>query len=453
MKYISIGLITIFLTITVIAQDSCSAFITDALTTLDNICETTGRNELCYGNMLVSVTTISGDKVDFSEPGKIMPILDISSIRTSPFAEPNQWGIALMRIQANIPDTLPGQNVTFLLFGDVSLSNAGSASTNLAANTTNNINIRNDPSTNYAVVGSLQANTELELVGRNVTGDWVYFVINDTSGWLFASLLQIEGDVMVLDVVADDFTGSPTVAPMQAVYFSSGIGESTCTEAPKDGILIQTPEYEQAIRLIINDVEIRLGSTVYLQAQAGNIMTVNVLEGSAIVTANDETVNVPEGAVTTIEIDANLHAVSSPSEPMSYITEDIASAPVSILEEQIEIAEPATEEEIQQANQGIVGTWVTSSPLMGSMTLTIVSIDANNYHIEYTTTTSHPEGTCQGSGVISTFEGVLTGNILTSEEWVLECNGESYIGMNIASWIYNPSTDTIFIEDLEFRRQ
>ncbi len=32
----------------------------------------------------------------------------------------------MLRIQANLPDTMPGQNVTILLFGDVSIYNADS---------------------------------------------------------------------------------------------------------------------------------------------------------------------------------------------------------------------------------------------------------------------------------------------------------------------------------------
>ena len=29
-----------------------------------------------------------------------------------------------MKLQANLPDSLPGQNVTFLMFGDVQIQNA-----------------------------------------------------------------------------------------------------------------------------------------------------------------------------------------------------------------------------------------------------------------------------------------------------------------------------------------
>jgi hypothetical protein len=37
--------------------------------------------------------------------------------------ETKEWGIAVLKAQANLPATLPGQNVTFLLFGDVTLDN------------------------------------------------------------------------------------------------------------------------------------------------------------------------------------------------------------------------------------------------------------------------------------------------------------------------------------------
>ena len=36
------------------------------------------------------------------------------------------WGVAVMSLQADIPNTLPGQNVTFILFGDVMIENAAS---------------------------------------------------------------------------------------------------------------------------------------------------------------------------------------------------------------------------------------------------------------------------------------------------------------------------------------
>jgi len=370
MRYFTIVFFTVLLSSAVIAQDECSAFVTDALASVDTLCEATGRNELCYGNNIVSVTTVTGDELNFSQPGDIVPINQIDSIRTNPYAEPDEWGIALMKLQANIPDSLPGQNVTFLLFGDASLTSAIPAdetAPSLSARTTNTINVRSGPSTNNAVIDSLQANTAIKLIGRNAAGDWVYFTADNRSGWLFASLLQIDGDVMTLNEVADDFAASSTPSPMQAVYFSSGIGESSCSEVPQDGILIQTPDYKEPIELVINDTQISLGSTVYLQAEANNAMSLYVLEGQATVTADSETQVVPQGSFTTVPIDENLHATGSPTKAESYDMNTIESVPISNLDEAIVIAEPASDDVLQTAhNQSLVAGYWTNTDTDGS---------------------------------------------------------------------------------------
>jgi len=44
-----------------------------------------------------------------------------------------EWGIALLRVQANLPDTAPGQNVTVLMFGDAEIIDASQGTTDLAA--------------------------------------------------------------------------------------------------------------------------------------------------------------------------------------------------------------------------------------------------------------------------------------------------------------------------------
>ena len=61
----------------------------------------------------------------FNEPSDVTDISMIETIRTAPFnLEGEQWGVAVMVLQANLPQTLPGQNVTFILMGDTELENA-----------------------------------------------------------------------------------------------------------------------------------------------------------------------------------------------------------------------------------------------------------------------------------------------------------------------------------------
>ncbi len=106
------------------AISSCDALITRAMDTASVSCGTLDRNEACYGNNLVQAQLQANATASFQTAGDIAPLLSLKKVITTPLDEQNQtWGIAVFKAQANIPDTLPGQNVTFLLFGDTTVEN------------------------------------------------------------------------------------------------------------------------------------------------------------------------------------------------------------------------------------------------------------------------------------------------------------------------------------------
>ncbi|MBL8164107.1 MAG: hypothetical protein JNJ61_19115, partial [Anaerolineae bacterium] len=216
-----IVLLVLLISVSVAAAQGqqCGELVEQAITAVQDACADTGRNQACYGNVALEASPREGvEDFVFDQQGDLVDVSDIDTLTLSSLDEvAGEWGVALLRIQANIPDTLPGQNVTFLLFGDVELQNAVDAEN------------------------------------------------------------------------SDD----AELTPMQAFYFRSGLDDSACAEAPSSGILIQTPEGAGTITLRANDVEISLGSTAYFQAEAGDAMTVSVVEGEAQVTADGETVTVP----------------------------------------------------------------------------------------------------------------------------------------------------------------
>ncbi|MBA3874424.1 MAG: hypothetical protein H0X30_35290, partial [Anaerolineae bacterium] len=111
----------------VLAQiNSCPEIVSKALSEADAACKQTGRNQACYGNFNLQATGQPGaENFSFNEVGDIVNIADVQSLKLSPMnVDKGQWGVALMKLQVNIPNTLPGQNVTFLLFGDVEITNA-----------------------------------------------------------------------------------------------------------------------------------------------------------------------------------------------------------------------------------------------------------------------------------------------------------------------------------------
>jgi hypothetical protein len=109
-------------------QLSCPAIVETALQAVDTLCRDTGRNQACYGNVsLEAIARANVDDFNFDSVGDIADVNDLQSLKLDPMNDdPNdpRWGVAMMRLQANLPDTLPGQNVTFLLFGDVEITQA-----------------------------------------------------------------------------------------------------------------------------------------------------------------------------------------------------------------------------------------------------------------------------------------------------------------------------------------
>ncbi|MGB1286497.1 MAG: hypothetical protein ACPG7F_08195 [Aggregatilineales bacterium] len=114
-------LILLFTTVAA-AQDECPELVTEALDSADELCADLDRNEACYGNFQIDADVQDGE---FAEAGDITDLININRLDLAGLnEEAGTWGVAVMNLQADIPDTLPGQNVTFLLFGDVEIESA-----------------------------------------------------------------------------------------------------------------------------------------------------------------------------------------------------------------------------------------------------------------------------------------------------------------------------------------
>ncbi|MBW4437206.1 MAG: hypothetical protein KME04_08730 [Pleurocapsa minor GSE-CHR-MK-17-07R] len=110
------------------AQNQCSDFVVQALNQMGANCNATDRNQACYGYFGVDATAVGGENNFFTAPGNITSVDRLQSVFTRPYnPSANEWGIALLRLQANIPGTLPGQNVTFVMIGEASVLNNGGA--------------------------------------------------------------------------------------------------------------------------------------------------------------------------------------------------------------------------------------------------------------------------------------------------------------------------------------
>jgi len=335
---------------------SCPEIVELALQTTTNACAETGRNQACYGNLTLEAQ-LQTDTADFKfdTTGDRVDIAAIQSVRLSSLSlTDHTWGVALMKIQAKLPDTLPGQNVTLLMFGNVAIDNAVEPLTTLSMTASQNANVRARPTTEGSILASLSRGADVTANGRLEDGSWIRIQLPDDShsvGWVSAQLLQSDGDVNTLLAVE---ASAQVYGPMQSFYFTSRTGDAACAEAPDSGILIQSPGAGK-VNLVVNGAELTLGSTVYLQAQADGYMTVSVVEGNVVVAVNSVRQAVPAGTFTRIPLDTNGVVAGAPEFPQPYDPSGLAALPIQVLPETISIAPALSVADVQNAVAAVEG--------------------------------------------------------------------------------------------------
>ncbi|MFN8372170.1 MAG: SH3 domain-containing protein [Anaerolineae bacterium] len=331
----------------IFAQDQCSDLVQNAITAAEQVCDGVARNQVCYGNInLQADGQPDAPAIRFDEPGDIENIGYIRTLRLDGMnVDASVWGIALMRLQANLPDTDPAKNVTVVMFGDVNIDNDVPVLVTLPAaiDAPGSANVRQLPSTQATVIVSLTDGTPLTATGHSSDGQWIRVRLDgEQSGWVLGQLLAVEGDVNTLESVAPGST-APQYGPMQAFILNTGTADAQCSSAPSSGILIQTPEGVGEISLLINEVDIRLGSTAYItagrDASGANSLAIHMVEGTARVEANGVAQYLRAGQQLTVPLSADFRANGQPSDPHPYDARE-AALPLTLVEREIQPAEP-----------------------------------------------------------------------------------------------------------------
>jgi hypothetical protein len=248
------------------SQQVCSTFIQEAIRTVGDNCGLLDRNSACYGYQAVSASFTEAQANDFfSQPNQRSPIRILSSISTSPLRTAlDQWGIALLSVQANLPETLPGQSVIFMLLGDTEVENdveepdVYQPGEIISVTTARADSLIYLPRPNADVLASVPAGTLLQADAISSDGRYVRVVHQGVPGWVTVASLAGGVDLTPLAVITPD-----TRTPGQAFYLRTNIGQTECVQAP-DSLLVQGPQNIQ-IDLRANNADIRIGSTVVLR--------------------------------------------------------------------------------------------------------------------------------------------------------------------------------------------
>lgn len=327
---------------TATAEAGCPVLVRDAIERTQGSCATIGNNEVCYGNNDLQAAARPGiEDFSFEAPGDIEEVITMQSLSLSAMNVAQEvWGVVLMRVQASL-DVEDQDDVTFVVFGDTEIQ---SPLPLVEVLTTEDVRLRSGPSVDAEPLDVIPQDETMVANGRTEAGDWLRVLIQGNqirNGWVFAELVTPSSDLEALNVVsADDEDDLVRYGPMQAFYFESGKDDAACPEAPNSGMLIQTPEGEASVTLLIDEVIIELDATAFIQAQPNGELTVYALEGQARVTAMGETRTAVAGQQINVALDEDLGAVEAPSDAIAYDLEDLQGLPTTLLPTEIEIAEP-----------------------------------------------------------------------------------------------------------------
>ncbi len=284
-------LLLVFALLSADAQEAvCNEIVAGALLDLSEHCADLERNSLCYGHAHVDAS-FAGDSAstDFDAPGARAPLAQLKSLGTSALdVERGHWGLAIMNLQANLPQSRPGAGLIMLLAGDatldheIDLSQIDEIREPLST-------VALEPTTRFAQaaniaeeLGQLQKDDIALVDARTSGGEWLRLVNAGALSWVerdHLAPLQAMESLPVVDV-ADPFA-------MKAFSFSSAREIADC-DAAQPVLAIQTPGASSA-NLTVNGVDIHVRSLVSFQQVHRNALSMTVHRG-AVTTAFGNTV-------------------------------------------------------------------------------------------------------------------------------------------------------------------
>jgi hypothetical protein len=306
-----------------LAQSTCPALVEQALTALGNNCSALDRNSACYGYDSLSATFSQEVTPDFfTLPADRTALTTLNSLRTAPLdLVLEQWGIAVLNVQANVPNTLPGQAVMVLLMGDVAVQNEVAADdaslpgTPITVTTQSGTALFSEPDDTTPILASLPAGTVIDADAISTDGDWVRVLFEGIPGWISASAVNDQ-------VASLPALGADSQSPMQSFTFQTGLGEASCGEAPSL-LAVQGPE-NLTVSLSVNGADIEMGSLVTLQMASPTSILIVVHEGH-VETADGLVIE--QGQAVLVEMDEEGNIISwgepRPATPEELQTGDV----------------------------------------------------------------------------------------------------------------------------------
>ncbi|MBN1287117.1 MAG: hypothetical protein JXB47_17080 [Anaerolineae bacterium] len=251
-------------------DETCPAIVNTALQAVGDSCGFLNPDEACYGHVDIDATFWDPNaNLVFEAPADRVDLPSLRTVVTSPLdEETGAWGVAVMNLQANLPEVAPGQSVTFLMMGDVELENritpeqAGQFGQRAPASVQGDGTLYRCPTREGVTVDELPAGSELDLIGRDEAGEWYEVLLpSGRQAWIPTAEVAADAGAAALPVTYG-MDIPPRCGAMQAFYFTMGLGVPECQEAP-NAMVVQTPRGVE-VAFNVNGLDITTGSSVAL---------------------------------------------------------------------------------------------------------------------------------------------------------------------------------------------
>ncbi|MCA9902278.1 MAG: hypothetical protein KC547_00360 [Anaerolineae bacterium] len=288
--------------------DLCPSYTSRVVSDVASHCASMGPDEVCNGNSNVQ-TLVDGNSDpldDSTELGTTSWLAGTLIVDTSPLDLNEQiYGVAPMRVRANLPVGHPGRDLVLMPIGGVEIGNGvpfdealllPTEEESLSVVTATTATLYAEASASSPVVGTVPAGTSLIADGTTPDQDWlrVYFEYPGDYGtvataWINQSVLRNVNTDLLPFVAADSLT------PMQKFYFNNTFESPLCPGAPSGSILVQAPK-DVETDLVVNDADVLITSSVSFNIREPNTMELRVLDGMAVLCRNTPNeIIVPEG--------------------------------------------------------------------------------------------------------------------------------------------------------------
>jgi LysM repeat protein len=177
----------------------CASVVNQAVTAVGSLCSAQGRNTACYGNSEVLVQFNPEASATFNQAGDTVILNDIQRLRTTALnPQTGNWGVAVLKAQANLPETAADQDVTFVVFGDTTIDSPTSDMSMLTINSRlATAACAGAPNSGVLIQSPQGVQVQLGVNGASLTLGSTAFVTAQENGFLTIAIIEGTGIVSV----------------------------------------------------------------------------------------------------------------------------------------------------------------------------------------------------------------------------------------------------------------